>query len=307
MNYLRKLTFAVLTVLGLLLAAPAAAKTFHGDVYLGFDFGALTGLMQGASMPGLSADMTGQMKLPFRAKVYYQDGVLRLEAELPSGGNGGGAADQAKAAYQIFSLLIDYQTYDLVLLNHGNRHAYRLTVPPELHELIRPQDPMAVLRSKEFIEAFNQEGIKYLGTKRVKSRLFAGLNTDGIEMSFRVVIPEADLAEMREAGVDFDTKFTLRLYLEEETHFPLLYKIDSSLFSLAFQLVNLRRDRLPDVLFEIPAFYTIEEYSVYELESLFADMAKDLGLENAFTVPPEAIEELAPERAPPGATPEAGE
>jgi len=287
-------------VLGLLLAAaPATAKTFYGDVYIGISFGSMTSLMQGMDLGGLSPDMTGQLKLPFRAKVYYQDGILRLDAELPSMGSLADAGvDKPAGSSQVLSLLIDYETSDLVLLNHASRRAYRLTVPPELQKLIRPKDPMAVLTSKEFVEAFNQEGVKYLGTKRLKARSFSGLKADGIEMSFRVMIPQADLAEMKEAGIDFDSRFTLQFYLEKETQFPLLYKIDSSIFSAVFQLANLKRDRLPDVLFDIPAFYAVESYTVDDLERLMKAVTRDIGLGETFTVPPEVVEELKPEEAP---------
>jgi hypothetical protein len=227
--------------------------------------------------------------------VYYQDGIIRLDAEFPASTLTGTSADTGD--FQVFSLLLGYETYDLILLVHGNRQAYRLTLPPELYDLIQPQDPMTVLTSKEFIDAFNQEGVKYLGTKRLKRRDFAGLKATGIEMSFRVMIPKADLAEMREAGIEFDPKFTLRLYLEQDTNFPLLYEMDSSMFQVTFQLVNLQRDRLPDVLFEIPAFYTVEEFTVYDLESLVSTITRDLGVKGEFSVPDEVLEELTPEEA----------
>jgi len=299
MNGIRKLAIIAVLMLGLAsAAAPASAKTFCGDVYLGLSLGSITGLAGGMGLGGLSPDMTGQLKLPFRAKVYYQDGVMRLDVELPSITDVTAEKTASAEGRQVLSLLIDYETYDLTLLNHGTRHAYRLMVPPEMHDLILPQDPMAVLTSEEFIKAFNQEGVKYVGTKRLKSRSFEGLKTEGIEMSFRVLIPQAELTKMKEAGVDFDTKFTLRLYLEEETNFPLLYEIDSSMFHVVFRLINLRRDHLPDVLFEIPAFYTIEEYTVHDLESLISSLARDLGLTDGFSVPAGIISDLEPEEIP---------
>ncbi|HEC04416.1 MAG TPA: hypothetical protein ENI81_12855 [Phycisphaerales bacterium] len=300
MNGFRKLAIIAIMMLGLAsAAAPASAKTFSGDVYLGISLGSMTGLVEGMGLGGLSADMMGQVKLPFRAKVYYQDGMMRLDVELPSTADKDTGNAYAGSS-QVFSLLIDYGTYDLTLLNHGNRCAYRLTVPPEMHELILPQDPMVILTSEEFIKAFNQEGVKYIGTKRLKARSFNGLKAEGIEMSFRVLIPEADLAEMKEAGIDFDTVFKLHLYLEEETSFPLLYEIDSSMFRAVFRLINLHRDRLPDVLFEIPAFYTIEEFTVSDIESLINNLAQDFGLTDTFTMPPaEIIGDFAPEEASP--------
>jgi len=296
MNGCRKRVIAGLIILGLLIsAAPVSAKTFYGDVYLGFSFHSIPGLPSSINFGQLGQEMMGQINIPLRSKVYYQDGIIRLDAELPAAALSGASADTED--FQVFSLLLGYETYDLILLVHGNRQAYRLTLPPELYDLVQPQDPMAVLTSKEFIEAFNQEGVKYLGTKRLKHRDFEGLKANGIEMSFRVLIPKADLAEMREAGIEFDSKFTLRLYLEEDTNFPLLYELDSSMFQVTFQLVNLQRDQLPDVLFEIPAFYTIKEYSVYDLESLVNTLARDLGLGGGFAIPDEVFEELNLEEA----------
>lgn len=294
MNGCRKPVIAGLIVLGLLIsAAPASAKTFCGDVYLGFSFRSIPGLPSNMNLDQLGREIMAQVNVPFRSKVYYQDGIIRLDVEFPAAALTGVGTDTED--FQVFSLLLGYETYDLILLNHGNRQAYRLTLPPELYDLVQPQDPMSVLTSKEFIEAFNQEGVKYIGTKRLKRRDFEGLKANGIEMSFRVLIPKADLAEMREAGIDFDTKFTLRLYLEEDTSFPLLYELDSSMFHVTFQLVNLQRDRLPDVLFEIPAFYTVKEYTVYDLESLISNLAQHLDLTDAFSIPTEIISDLEPE------------
>ncbi|MCD6282206.1 hypothetical protein J7J84_01170 [bacterium] len=291
MNDCRKLVIAGLIILGLLIsAAPVSAKTFCGDVYLGFSFRSIPGIPSDISLGQLGQEMMSQVNIPFRSKVYYQDGVIRLDAEFPAAALTGTSSDAED--FQVFSLLIGYETYDLILLVHGSRQAYRLALPPELYDLVQPQDPMAALTSKEFIEAFNQEEVKCLGTKRLKRRDFGGLNTNGIEMSFKVLIPKADLAEMRESGVEFDPKFTLRLYLEEDTNFPLLYEIDSSMFHVTFQLMNLQRDRLPDELFEIPAFYTVKEYTVHDLESLVNTLARDLGVSGEFTLPDEVIEEL---------------
>lgn len=298
MNDCRKLVIAGLIILGLLIsAAPVSAKTFYGDVYLGLSFHSIPGLPSSINLGQLGQEMMGQINIPFRSKVYCQDGNIRLDAEFPVAAMTGvstGAED-----FQVFSLLLDYETCDLILLVHSSRQAYRLTLPPELYDLVQPQDPMAVLTSKEFIESFNQEGVKYLGTKRLKRRDFEGLKANGIEMSFRVLIPKADLVEMREAGIEFDSKFTIRLYLEEDTNFPLLYELDSSMFQVNFQLVNLQRDRLPDVLFEIPAFYTIKEYTVYDLESLVNTLARDLGVSGGFAIPDEVFEELDLEEAAP--------
>jgi len=294
MNSCRKLAIAGLITLGLLIsAAPVSAKTFYGDVYLGISFRSIPGLPSSINLGQLGQEMMGQVNIPFRAKVYYQDGIIRLDTEFPAAALAGESADSGK--FQVLSLLLGYETYDLILLVHDSRQAYRLTLPAELYDLIQPQDPMAVLTSKKFIEAFNQEGVKYLGTKRLKRRDFEGLKANGIEMSFRVSIPKADLAEMRETGIEFDTKFILRLYLEEDTNFPLLYELDSSMFQVNFQLVNLQRDRLPDVLFEIPAFYTVKEYTVYDLESLVSSLARDFGLTDGFSMPPMVIEELKSE------------
>jgi len=292
MRCMRKLIAGWLLLLGLLLAAaaPAAAKTFYGDLYLGFTLGELPGLPPGTDLSALA----GMMNLPFRGKVYHQDGVTRLDVDLPAVADlASGAESREKLRFQTFSLLFDQSTTEFVLLNHSGRSAYRLTIPAELAHLMRPSDPLAALTSKEFIQAFNQEGIRYIRTKRLPSRKFQGLTARGLEMTFAVELPAEVLAEMKQAGVKFDSTFKLRLYWEEETALPLLYELHSSLFDFTFELKNLRRDRLPEVLFELPAFYRVQEYSLYEIERLVNALGRELtGAGIGFKLPPEAQAEL---------------
>ncbi len=268
---------------------PAAAKTFYGDLYLGFKLGTIASLPGAMDFSSMLRVMTSKPSLPFRGKVYYQDGVTRLDLDLPSLGTltPAGVSGEPQG-FMTFSLLLDQQSGDFVLLHHSARKAYRLTMPPELAELALPTDPMEVLTSKKFIEAFAEGGLRHVSTKRLRSRRFDGLEANGIEIAFEVEIPAEDLTEMREYGVEFDAKFKLRLFLEKDSNFPLLYELDSTMFSVRFELVNLQRDRLPEVLFEIPSFYTVEEYSLDDIESLLDVAMRDLaGLAGTLNLPAE--------------------
>jgi len=270
-------------------AAPARAVSYCGDIYMGFSLGSqLTGMMGGA---GEFSELAQQMAIPFKGKVAYRDGLFRIDLDLPAlaGQEQGGEGQR----FQVLTLLVDNGQSRFTLLNHEQRHAYRLNVPPEYQELLGPRDPMEALTSKEFLQALSEGGVRIHRTRRLKGRNFSGLKTQGMEMTFSVELPEEDLAEMRASGFDFAPVFTLRYYLEKESQFPLNYELESQLVNFSFEVINISLDPLPDVMFRIPDYYVTEEYSVSDLERLLNALAKDLlGQTGTVELPAEVTEEL---------------
>ncbi len=277
MSSLRKLAIVSLFCLGLLLStavAPASAKTFYGDLYLGFS---ITGL--GSTMPqgfDLNALMS-QAKAPFKGKVYYQDGFVRLDVDLPNLQELVSAADpNAVKSYQVFTVLMNTESNAYILLNHSRRQVLRLCIPPELLGPNPYKDPYALLTSKEFKDGLKQGGLNYISTKRIKNRTFEGLKADGLELQVKMDLPKDKSSQLEQLGMDFDGKFKLRYYYEAETKFPLLYEMDSSFVGLTLQLVNIKRDRLPEVMFEIPSFYTVKDYAIDDIERLLMSLASSI-------------------------------
>jgi hypothetical protein len=285
MNSWRKLALISLFCLGLLLSAaavPASANTFYGDLYLGFSLNtdSLGGLTQG-------------LDLPFRGKVYYQDGMIRLDADIPALADLAGAKSaKGVQAYEVYSMLMNLKDYEYLLMNHSLRQAVRLRVPPEMAGANPYKDPYSLLTSKDFIQGMTQGSlgkVKYLHTRKLKGRTIEGLKTAGVEMMLQVKMPEAEMQALQQAGLSFNGIFTLRLYYELESKFPILYELDSELVTATLQLVNIRRDRLPDVLFEVPEFYTVKDYTVDDLMQMMMGVAQEAkGLSGKLTTRQEA-------------------
>lgn len=293
MSSLRKLAIVSLFCLGLLLstaAAPASAKTFYGDLYLGFSITGLGSMPQGFDISALLS----QAKAPFRGKVYYQDGFVRLDVDLPNLQELASAADpSAVKNYSVFTVLMNTESNEYILLNHSLRQALRLRIPQELLGPNPYKDPYALLTSTEFIDGLKQGGLKYLGTKRIKNRTFEGLKASGLELQLKMELPKDQSSQLEMLGMDFDGKFKLRYYYETETKFPLLYEMDSSFVGLTLQLVNVKRDRLPEVMFEIPSFYTVKDYTIEDIEQLLMGLASSIpemagDLESKLKAPPAA-------------------
>jgi hypothetical protein len=294
MNSWRKLALISLFCLGLLVSAaavPASANTFYGDLYLGFSLNtdSLGGLTQGLDLNALA----GQMTLPFRGKVYYQDGMIRMDVDIPALASLAGAKSAKDVkAFEVYSALINLKENEYLLLNHGIRQAFRLRIPPEMIGPNPYKDPYSILSSKEFIQGVMQGGggkVKYLHTRRLKVRTIQGLKAGGVEMMLKVKMPEADMQAMQQAGLNFNGIFTLRLYYELESKFPILYELDSELLTATLQLVNIRRDRLPDVLFEVPEFYAVKDYTVDDLAQMMLGVAQEAeGLSGKLTTRLEA-------------------
>ena len=289
MGVLKRLA-ACAALLLVLYAAPAQAVSYCGDIYLGFSLGSqLTGMM-GAGMGGFSS-MAQQMSIPFKGKVAYCDGGFRIDLDVPALADlaAGGQAGR----FQVLTILVDNGQTRFTLLNHEQRRAYRLTVPPEYQELLGPRDPMEALTSKEFVQAFAEGGVRVRSTKRLKGRSFGGLKTTGMQLTFSVDLPKEQLKEMQAAGFDFDNTFTLRFYLEEESKFPLFYEMGSALVNFSFEVINISLDPLPDVMFRVPDYYVTEDFSVADLERFVNRLASDLmGYAGSIELPPEIKQEI---------------
>jgi hypothetical protein len=303
MSSLRKLAIVSLFCLGLLLstaAAPASAKTFYGDLYLGFSITGLTSAMpQGFDLNALMS----QGQAPFRGKVYYQDGFVRLDIDLPNMQELAAAKDsKAVKSFEVFTVLLNTNSNEYILLNHSLRQALRLSIPADLMGPNPYKDPFALLTSTEFKDGMKQGGLKYLSTKRIKSRTFEGLKANGIELQAKMELPKDQTSQLEVLGVDFNGLLKLRYYYEAETKFPLQYEMDSSIMGLTLQLVNIKRDRLPEVMFEIPSFYTVREYTLEDIEQLLMGLASSIPevagkMESKLAVPPTAPPEAKGEDA----------
>jgi len=237
------------------------------------------------------SSMAQQMSVPFKGKVAYCDGGFRIDLDVPA------LADLAQGGqagrFQVLTILVDNDQTRFTLLNHEQRRAYRLTVPPEYQELLGPRDPMEALTSKEFVQAFAEGGVRVRSTKRLKGRNFSGLKTTGMQITFSVDLPKEDLKRMREAGVDFDSTFILRFYLEEESQFPLLYELESSMVNFSFEVINISLEPLPDVMFRVPDYYVTEDFSVADLEQFVNQLASDImGYAGSIELPPEIKQEI---------------
>lgn len=293
MSSLRKLAIISLFCLGLLLsmaAAPVCAKTFYGDLYLGFNITGLGSMPQGFDLNSLIS----QAKAPFRGKVYYQDGFVRLDVDLPNLQELASAADPGGVkSYSVFTVLANTESNEYILLNHSQRQALRLLIPQELLWPNPSKDPYALLTSKEFKDGLKQGGLKYISAKRIQNRTFDGLKAGGLELQVKMELPKDQSSQLEMLGMDFDGKFKLRYYYETDSKFPLLYEMDTSLVGLTLQLVNIKRDRLPEVMFEIPSFYTVRDYTIEDIEQLLMGLASSIPevvgeMESKMTGPPAA-------------------
>lgn len=273
MSTLRKIAIVSLFSLGLLLfgaAAPASAKSIYGDLYLGFSLEGLQGMPEGFDLGAIMS----QGPLPFRAKVYFQDGLVRIDVDLPSlQGLAAEKGTQSLESFQVLTLLVDMAGNECVLLNHDLRKAYRIIIPEALMGVHAYKDPFALLTSKEYIASLTQSGLKHLGTKRIKSRSFEGVMAAGLETQVKMSVPKDLAAQFSQMGADFSGVFKLRYFYEPESKFPLLYEMDSGFAGFTMQIVNIKRDRLPEVMFQVPPFYVIKDFSVEELERMFLELA----------------------------------
>ncbi len=276
MSSLRKLALVSLFSLGLLLlgaAAPAYSKTFCGDLYLGFSITGVEGLPPGIDVNSLLS----QAKLPFRGKVYYQDGLMRLDVDLPNIQELAGSTDpKAITGYQVFSVLMDASGSEFTLIHNNMRQAYRFRLPAALLEQNPYKDPYRFITSKAFLTGLAESGLKYLGAKRLKARMFEGLKAGGIELQVKLDLPKDQHSQLKQLGIDLSRVIKLRFFFELESNIPLLYEMDSSIAGFTMQLVNIKLDRLPDVMFEVPSYYAIKDYSDEEVAETLLKLASEI-------------------------------
>ncbi len=261
-------------------AQPAPAKSFCGDFYLGLQIGNLPGL-DAASIP------TQAMKLPFAGKLYYQDGVFRIDLDLPSSLTAEAPAERSTptgpllqgAGFHVYTLLLPLRPGTITLIDHSARRAYSFDPPPEWASQWRTPtetNPFDALKNPETISQLAGQGIRIVHTGRIKSKDFDGLATNAYEMKMKVRVP---LEAMKDMPADFKPYFTLHIYFEKETGFPLEFSFLSDLFNFSFRLANLQTGPLPKALFSVPQFYAEKTFTEGELMELLEEFAGSFGSE----------------------------
>jgi|GEM_PF-5274702 len=260
-------------------ARPAAARTFCGDFYIGLRLGSLPGV-DVASIPSQA------LKLPFAGKLYYQDGMFRIDLDLPSAllqETAAGAATETSfpvvtgPGFNVYTLLIPLKPGTISLIDHSTRQGYSFMPPAEWTagwKTPTETNPFEALKEPETIRQLAGQGVRIVRTGRIKGKSFDGLATDAYDLKMKVDIPKEALAEMP-AG--FKPYFTLRIYFERETGFPLEFSFLSDLFDFSFRLANIQTTPLPESLFHIPEFYHETTFTEEELMELALELATRLG------------------------------
>lgn len=250
------------------LAWPASAKTIYGDFSISLQ---LSPTLTGGA--GATGQVEVPLSLPFRGKLYYQDGIYRIDLLFPSfpaysGGAPSGTSAVGKAgAYQTFSLLFQLGKHarSFTLIDHKLRRAYVVELPEETQAFFSAGEFLSVLQSRELQRALAEQGVKIGRMKEIGARKYHGLSAKGYEIKVRLDLPKETMAGMPK---DFSPDLTFQYLMERDTKVPLSLSIFSDFFTLTFGISNILTNRLPDILFRVPDMYIVEHLSESEFEQL---------------------------------------
>ncbi len=276
-EYRRGLLISLVAVLvlvgGAISPAPTQAKTVYGDFYVGFKLSPEFFQQMPTQLPALPTN------IPFRGKLYYQDGVYRLDIVLPSVSAQATptAAKGRKAgpAFQSYTFLFKPEAgmFNPVFIDHRIRRAYILNLPPEMAPSFSPRDFEKAFNSAEFRKIMREQGVIVGKLRRAKPRKYEGLSAVGYEYKLAFKLPETVKALIPE-GISTDV--TARFLMEKDTKVPLSFELESGVFSLNFGIRNVGVDRVPDVMFRVPELYVVETVGAEDLKLVLEDFGRYL-------------------------------
>jgi len=254
----------------LLLSAVARAESLSGDFYLGFRVS--------PTFPATAQLSSLPQTIPFRGKFYYQDGLYRIDLDIPSltpttapTGKGKGASASV-GSFSVFTILLAGSN-KATFIDHKLRKAYQVELPVALNFQFSEETLRKALRSAELKQVSRNARFKLGRLRKIKPVNYEGLTAWGNEFLISFSIPEEAKAFF---PPEIKPVITVRILYEKRTRIPLSLELETNVASLVLALKNVSAQKMPDVLFQIPELYVVQELSMEELGKILEEFGRNI-------------------------------
>ena len=251
-----------------LLSRVAHAESLSGDFYFGLRISpTFTATAQVPFPP---------QTIPFRGKFYYQDGLYRIDLDIPSltptTARAGKGSTASVGSFSVFTILLAGSN-KATFIDHKLRRAYQVELPITPTFQFSEENLRQVLARARSQEGLGLNLVKVGQLKKMKPTNYEGLTALGNEFLLSFSIPE-------EAKAFFPPNLkpvvSARILYEKQTRIPLSLELETDVASVVLALKNVSAQKMPDILFQIPELYVVQELSMQELGNILEEFGRNL-------------------------------